>query len=87
MVPWGSAVVLVPPLHVGHPQGPAPKAVLEHVSLPQKEEGTEEVELRGVRQPAPVDAPSVWLGMEKKRNSDICKGRGLAPEGMEAWSA
>ena len=47
MVPWGSAVVLVPPLHVGHPQGPAPKAVLEHVSLPQKEEGTEEV--RGVR--------------------------------------
>ena len=47
MVPWGSAVVLVPPLHVGHPQGPVPKAVLEHVSLPQKEEGTEEV--RGVR--------------------------------------
>lgn len=27
--PWVSAVVLAPLLHVGHPQGSAPKAVLE----------------------------------------------------------
>ena len=47
--PWVSAVVLVPLLHVGHPQGSAPKAVLEDLSLSQKEEGTEEVEVRGVR--------------------------------------
>ena len=42
-------MVLVPLLHVGHPQGSAPKAVLEDLSLSQKEEGTEEVEVRGVR--------------------------------------
>ena len=36
--PWVdkvSLVVLFPPLHMGHPLGFAPEAVLEDVSLPQ----------------------------------------------------
>ena len=33
--PWGSILVLFPPLHVGRPLGFAPEAALEDLRLPQ----------------------------------------------------
>ena len=47
--PWGSILVLFPPLHVGRPLGFAPEAALEDLGLPQGGPGVEVVQLLGLQ--------------------------------------